>query len=112
MDQNQTEAEVVKPSLDELLEMGYTTKDALQEITISPEELKTQRIDNVMQNLLSSMTGVASKNGQKVYIAQMDYEFDKKVLAAVKVNLEVLGFELKHDTETSETHQFLSISWE
>ena len=107
---NTEEATTVSPELEALLLKGYVTKEALQDITITVEDVLNNDIANVMDSLLSTMTNMASKNGSTRYTAQMNHEFKDDVLEAIKTNLTLLGFDIKYSKD--ENFQYLEISWE
>lgn len=92
----------------------------LREMTITKEELFNRQRDNVLDAIMSSMTGVASTKGDSQYVAQLTPQFDAKLLAEVVAKFEALGYKVTNEARTLPDNQdgskgqsyiALTISW-
>lgn len=86
----------------------------LREMTITKEELFNRQKDNVLDAIMSSMTGVASSKGDFQYQAQLTPQFDTKLLAEIVKKFEDLGYKVTSEAKNQEAigaYVALSISW-
>lgn len=105
---------------------GATTEEklvdaqTLREMTVTKEELFTRQRDNVLDAIMSSMTGVASSKGDFSYSASLTPNFDAKLLAEIVGKFETLGYKVASEARTLPKNQdgsdgqayiSLTISW-
>lgn len=90
----------------------------LQEMTATPEDLFNMKKEDLLVNLMSSMVGVATKNGAYTYQARMTADYDTAVLDAIQSELNGLGYNVSYEPSkfTVEGREIdiivLNISWE
>lgn len=105
-------------SVSELGKAGETnlvTAEALLEMTISPQNLFEKQKTELLDNFMSSMVRIATEQGLKQYAANLHPQFDVPLLAAVKSELQTLGYLITTANVNSPTAgDFiqLQISWD
>lgn len=91
------------------------TAQELLENTITNEEKFARDKANVLDSLMSSMVGVATKDGKKEYSASINPNFDPTLYVSVKNQLQDLGYKLSETTQDIKdigAVVVLNISWD
>lgn len=94
---------------------ALVTAEALREMTITKEALFEKQKASVLDQLMSSMVRIAAEAGGNSYVANLNPQFDPTLLAAIKEELEKLGYKTTTEAKTDKTvgtFVALTISWE
>lgn len=95
-------------------DVTLVTADSLREMTITKEELFERQKSSVLDALMSSMTRIASEQGGRSYVANLNPQFDVNLLNSITQTLQGLGYvvttESKQDANIG-NFTSLTISW-
>lgn len=101
-------------------EKGLTTSlipaEQMRELTISKEDLRKKKKNQVLDNIFTSMVKVATENGHNGYGADFAPDTDESFLKDIEEEIKTLGYKtdiriIKHPAANNQEIKRLVIDW-
>ncbi len=95
-------------------ENTLVSAEAMREMTISKEVLFEQQKNQVLDTFMSSMVRIASEQGNNLYNANLNPQFDPTMLGSITTQLTDLGYVVEVETKTQEklgSYISMTIKW-
>lgn len=95
-------------------DVNLVTAEVLREMTITKEDLFERQKNSVLDALMSSMTRIASEQGGRTYVANLNPQFDPVLMTSITEKLQELGYSVTVETRTDEklgSFVSLAINW-
>lgn len=94
--------------------LALVPANMLREMTVTKEDIFNRQKENILEQLMSAMTRVATEKGGTQYGAQLTPNFDPALQVEIVNAFQGLGYSVSTETKTDEkigTFNIITISW-